>query len=80
MHLFPEQAHRFATTRDQHAHTQANIDCAVDEYGQAAAAMAVEFLILGAPDAALDVMTDCLVEQCKLAKIRHLEVVPAVTP
>lgn len=76
MDVFPAQAHRLATTRQQHARIRVNIDRAVDDLRRRYISIAVDFLTAGATDDAEAVMRELLTEQCKLAKIRHLESVP----
>ncbi len=73
--FYPAQAHRFATTLDDHARTRANIDRAVDDLRGQYIPMAVEFLTLGYTEVAADVMAELLAAQCAVAKIRHLAVV-----
>lgn len=73
--IFTEQAARFATRREDHAKTQANVDRTIHELRTASAVLAVQFIDLGYPEAAADIMTDCLLQQMEIAKIRHLEVV-----
>lgn len=75
--FYPEQARRFATTREHHARTRANIDRAVHDLRLSGVALATEHLVAGERDQALDVMHDLLDQQCKLAKIRHLQAVPS---
>lgn len=72
---FSDNVAAFATTPETYARVQANIYRTIQELRTESVKFATAFLLLDYPEAAVDIMADCLTRQLALVKIRHLEVV-----